>query len=321
MRALCARATGGIDQLKVEEIPDPTPGAGQVLVSVHAAAGNPADGKVLRGELTGRFLHAKRFPLVLGYDFAGVVEAVGEGAGDLTVGDHVYGHLPYSGKNRQGTFAEKVAVPAGEVGRLPGSVAYESAAAAATAGLTALQGLRDRGRLTSGGRVLVLGAAGGVGTIAIGVARKLGAAHVTAVCAAAAGDFVKDLAPDEVVVRGHGEALALDGPFDVVLDTPAAYGYVACRPMLAPRGAYVTTLPTGALVGGKLMTLLSSRRAALVVVKSAQGDLELLGRWLAEGLKVPIDSRFRVADAGRAIDRLGQGGMRGRVVVDVAGGW
>jgi NADPH:quinone reductase-like Zn-dependent oxidoreductase len=320
MRALCARATGGIDQLKVEEIPDPTPGAGQVLVSVHAAAGNPADGKVLRGELAGRFLHAKRFPLVLGYDFAGVVEAVGAGVGDLTVGDPVYGHLPYSGKNRQGSFAEKVAVPAAEVGRLPGSVAYESAAAAATAGLTALQGLRDRGRLTSGGRVLVLGAAGGVGTIAIGVARKLGA-HVTAICAPAAVEFVRGLEPDEVVARGHGEALALDGPFDVVFDTPAAYGYVACRRMLAPRGAYVTTLPTGALVAGKLVTLFSGRRAALLVVKSVQGDLELLGRWLAEGLKVPIDSRFRVADAGRAIDRLSQGGMRGRVVVDVAGGW
>ncbi len=320
MRALCARATGSSDQLKVEEIPDPTPGAGQVLVSVHAAAGNPADGKVLRGELAGRFLHAKRFPLVLGYDFAGVVEAVGAGAGDVKVGDPVYGHLPYSGKNRQGSFAEKVAVPAAEVGRLPGSVAYESAAAAATAGLTALQGLRDRGRLTSGGRALVLGAAGGVGTIAIGVARKLGA-HVTAVCAPAAVDFVQGLEPDEVVARGHGEALALDGPFDVVFDTPAAYGYVACRRMLAPRGAYVTTLPTGALVAGKLMTLFSGRRAALLVVKSVQGDLEVLGRWLAEGLKVPIDSRFRVADAGRAIDRLSQGGMRGRVVVDVAGGW
>lgn len=320
MRALCARATGGIDQLKVEEIPDPVAGAGQVLVRVHAAAVNPADGKVLRGELAGRFLHARRFPLVLGYDLAGVVEAVGAGAGDLAIGDRVFGHLPYSGKNRQGTFADKVAVPAAEVGRLPGPVSFEIGAAAATAGLTALQGLRDRGRLSAGGRALVLGAAGGVGTIAIGVARKLGA-RVTAVCSPAAAELVRGLGPDEVVARGHGDPLGLEGPFDVVFDTPAAYGYVACRRMLAPRGAYVTTLPTGALVAGKLMTLASSRRAALLVVKSARVDLELLGGWLAEGLAVPIDSRFPVAEAGRAIDRLGQGGMRGRVVVDVAGGW
>lgn len=320
MRALCARATGGVDRLKVEEIPDPVPGHGQVLVRLHAAAANPADGKVVRGELAGRFLHARRFPLVPGYDLAGVVEAVGDGAGDLAVGDHVFGHLPYSGKNGQGTFAELVAVPAAEVGRLPGQVAYEVAAAAATTGLTALQGLRDRGRLSAGGRVLVLGAAGGVGSIAIGVARKLGA-RVTAVATPAAADFVRDLGPDEVVARGHGEPLGLEGSFDVVFDTPAAYGYLACRRMLAPRGAYVTTLPTGSLVAGKLMTLVSSRRATLLVVKSARADLEVLGGWLAEGLAVPIDSRFRVADAGRAIDRLAQGGMRGRVVVDVAGGW
>jgi len=320
MRALCARATGGIDRLKVEELPDPVAAAGQVVVRVHAAAANPADGKVVRGEFAGRFLHAVKFPLVPGYDLAGEVESVGEGAGDVAVGDLVFGHLPYSGKNRQGTFAEKVAVPAAEVGRLPASVSYESAAAAATAGLTALQALRDRGRLVSGGRALVLGAAGGVGSIAIGVAKKLGA-RVTAVCTAAAADFVRGLLPDEVVTRGHGEPIGLDGQFDVVFDTPAAYGYVACRRMLAPRGAYVTTLPTGALVVGKLMTLVSSRRATLLVVKSVREDLELLGRWLAEGMAVPIDSRFRVADAGRAIDRLGQGGMRGRVVVDVAGGW
>jgi len=321
VRALCARALGGVDQLKVEEIPAAEVAAGQVLVRVHAAAVNPADGKVLRGELAGRFLHARRFPLVVGYDLAGQVESVGAGAAGLAVGDRVYGHLPYSGKNRQGTFAELVAVPAGEVGRLPAGVSYQTASAAATSGLTALQALRDRGRLAAGGRVLVLGAAGGVGSIAVGIARKLGAARVTAVCSPKAADLVRELAPDEVVVRGHGEPIGLAGPFDVVFDTPAAYGYVACRRMLAPGGAYVTTLPTGALLVGKLMTLFSSRRAALLVVKSLRADLELMAGWLAEWLPVPIDSRFSVAEAGRAIDRLEQGGMRGRVVVDVAGGW
>lgn len=320
MRALCARALGGSDQLKVEEIPAPEPRAGQVLVRVHAAAVNPADGKVLRGEFAGRFLHARRFPLVLGYDFAGVVEAVGEGAGDFAAGDRVVGHLPYRGKNDQGTFAELVAVPAGEVGRLPGSVSFETGAAAATTGLTAVQGLKSRGRLAAGGRALVLGAAGGVGSIAVGVARKLGAT-VTAVASPAAADLVRGLGADQLVARKHGEPLGLAGPFDVVFDTPAVYGYAACRRMLAPRGAYVTTLPTGGLVAGKLMTLLSSRRAALVVVASRRADLELLAGWLADGLAVPIDSRFPVSEGGRAIDRLAQGGMRGRVVVDVAGGW
>lgn len=320
MRALCARATGGTDRLKVEDLPAPEVGAGQVLVRVHSAAANPADGKVVRGELAGRFLHARRFPLVPGYDLAGVVEAVGGGVADLAAGDRVYGHLPYSGKNDQGSFAELVAVPAGEVGRLPEAVSFDAAAAAATTGLTALQGLRDRGRLAAGGRALVLGAAGGVGSIAVGVAKRLGA-EVTAVCSPAATELVNELGADRVVARAHGEPLGLDGPFDVAFDTPAAYGYVACRPLLAPGGSYVTTLPSGAFVAGKLMALFSSRRAALLVVKSVRADLELLAGWLADGLAVPIDSRFPVAEGGRAIDRLAQGGMRGRVVVDVATGW
>jgi NADPH:quinone reductase-like Zn-dependent oxidoreductase len=239
---------------------------------------------------------------------------------DVAAGERVYGHLPYRSGNHQGTFAELVAVPSGEIGRLPASVSFETAAAAATTGLTALQGLRDLGRLRAGGRALVLGAGGGVGTIAVGVAGKLGAA-VTAVASPSAADLVKQLGADEVVVRGHGEPLALEGPFDVAFDTPAVYGYRAVHRMLAPRGVYVSTLPTGGLVLGKLMAILSSRRAALVVVRSRRADLELLAGWLAEGLPVPIDSRFAVAEAGRAIDRLAQGGMRGRVVVDVAGGW
>lgn len=320
MRALCVRSTGATDQLKVEEIPDPVAGDGQVLVRVHAAAANPADGKVVRGELAGRFLHARRFPLVPGYDLAGVVESAGAGVADLAAGDRVYGHLPYRSGNAQGTFAELVAVRAGEVGRLPASVGFEVAAAAATTGLTALQGLRDVGRLASGGRALVLGAGGGVGTISVGVAKKLGAV-VTAVASPRVLDLVKGLGADQVVARAHGEPLGLDGPFDVVFDTPAAYGYVACRRLLSPRGVYVTTLPTGSLVVGKLMTLFSRRRARVLIVKSLRADLERLAGWLAEGLEVPIDSRFSVADGGRAIDRLAQGGMRGRVVVDVAGGW
>lgn len=320
MRALCAHALGRLDALEVEEIPAPAAAPGQVLVRVHAAAVNPADSKVLRGEFAGRILHARRFPLVAGYDYAGVIDAIGAGVSDLAVGDRVYGFLPYSSRNRQGSFAELVTVPIAEVGRLPAAVSFETAAAAATTGLTALQALRDRGGLTAGGRALVLGAAGGVGSIAVGVARQLGAS-VTAVASAKSADLVNDLGADQVVARAHGEPLALDGPFDVVFDTPAVYGYAACRRMLAARGAYVTTLPGPGLVAGKLMTLFSSRRAALLVVKSRRADLELLGEWLAAGLQVPIDSRFRVADAGRAVDRLRQGGMRGRVVVDVAGGW
>src|SRR5262245_48725808 len=121
MRAVAARSTGGIDRLRGEEIAAPEGGDGPVIVRVQASAVNPADLKVVAGNLAGRFLHARRFPLVPGYDLSGEVAAVGHGVSDLAVGDRVFGFLPYSARNDRGAFAELVSVQAGEVGRLPES--------------------------------------------------------------------------------------------------------------------------------------------------------------------------------------------------------
>ena len=106
-----------------------------------------------------------------------------------------------------------------------------------------------------------------------------------------------------------------------MFDTPAAYGYRACRGALAPGGAYVSTLPTASVFGGKLLALFSSRRSLLVITRSRRADLELLAGWIAEGMQVPIDSRFPVREVASAMDRLARGGMRGRLAIDVAGGW
>jgi NADPH:quinone reductase-like Zn-dependent oxidoreductase len=320
MRALCVRALGNADQLKVEDLPAPVAGPGRVLVRVNASALNPADLKVVNGEFAGRFLHARKFPLVVGYDLAGTVEAVGDGVQGLAPGDRVHGFLPFGPGTDQGAFAELAAPRADEVGRVPASVGDEAAAAVATAGITALLALRDRAGMKPGGRVAVLGAAGGVGSLAIGVARKLGAS-VTAVCSASAEDFVRSLGPDEVAVRGHGEPLRLEGNFDCVFDTPGAYGYRACRAALGPGGAYVSTLPTASVIGGKLLALFSSRRSLMVMTRSRRADLELLTGWIAEGMQVQIDSRFPVREGAGAMARLARGGMRGRLAIDVAGGW
>ncbi len=311
---------GAYRDLGVVDIALPAIAAGQVQVRVVAAAVNPADLKVLRGETAGRFLHARTKPLVSGYDFSGVVEAIGDGVTDLRSGDEVFGHLPYASSNRQGTFAERVVVPRAEVGRKPAGVTHEAAAASATPGLTALQSMRDLGRLKAGGRVLVLGAAGGVGSLAIGVAHALGA-KVTAVCSTYAVDFVKELGADEVVDRRVKDPRTIEGPFDVVLDAAAAYSYGKMRRQIAAGGAYVTTLPSPAWVGGKLMATLSSKRCRLVVVKSIAADLEQLGAWMAGGMRVSIDSKFPVRDLAQALERLTQGEVKGRIAVDVEEGW
>jgi len=322
MRAMGVPAAGQLDQLGPIDIEPPPVGAGQVAVRVIAAAVNPADTKVMGGEFAGRVLHARTKPLVTGYDFSGVVEARGEGVTDLNDGAEVFGFLAYASKNRQGSFCERIVIDRAAVAAKPAAISHATAAASATPALTALQSLRDKARLKSSGRVLVIGAAGGVGSLAIGVARALGA-HVTAICSTYAVDFVKELGADEVVDRRQRDPRALTGPFDAVLDAAAAYSYAKLRHMLAPDGAYVTTLPSAAWLGGKLMTLVSKRHCHVVIVKSLAADLEQLAGWITGDahVRVPIDVTFPIRDLAKAIDRANKGEVRGRIAIDVDGGW
>jgi NADPH:quinone reductase-like Zn-dependent oxidoreductase len=316
MRAMAWSNEGQVAQ--IAEVDAPVPARGEVRVAVHSSAVNPADAKVVGGGLVGRVLHAKTSPLIVGYDFSGTIDECGVGVTDFEVGDEVFGFLAYSSSTRQGAFAERVTIDAGAIGRKPDSVSHEVAAAAATPALTALQCLRDLGRLEAGGRVLLIGAAGGVGSLGVGVAKRLGAT-VVAVCSSYAVDFVRELGADDVIDRTKQDTLEVPGPFDVVFDAAAAHGYFACKHQLAPRGAYVTTLPSPGVFAGKLAALLSSRRCEFVAVKSRAADLELVAGWLADTMAVPIAERFSVRDVKAALDALAKGRLLGRLAVQVEG--
>ena len=318
MRAMGWRNKGGSPE--PVEVSEPVAGPGQVLVRVAWSAVNPADLKVASGQFVGRFLHARVSPLVLGWDFAGTVEACGGGVVDLQVGDEVYGHLAYAASTRQGAFAERVAVDRTTVAKRPAGMAADVAAAAATPGLTALQSLRNLGRLPRGGRVLLIGAAGGVGSLAIGIAKRLGG-KVTAVCSTYAVDFVSGLGADEVVDRRQQDPLQIPGPFDVVFDAASAHSFASCRRLLTPSGAYVRTLPDLNVGLGKLATLFSSQRCEFVTVRSVARDLELLASWITAGMQVPIDARFPVRELARGLERCQKGEARGRVAIQVEGGF
>jgi len=320
MKAIGWPAAGAKTRPQLFELEAPLPGPGQVRVRVACSAVNPADLKVAGGEFVGRLLHARTTPLVLGYDFSGVVDRVGEGAGDKQPGDEVFGFLPYASSNRQGAFAELLVANGDEVARKPAEVSHETAAAAATPGVTALQCLRDLGRLREGGHALIIGAGGGVGSLAVGIAHRLGA-RVTAVCSTYAVDFVKGLGAEEVVDRRQKDPMTLAGPFDVVFDAAAAHGFLACRHLLATDGAYVTTLPSPGVLVGKAFAAFGSRRCEFITVKSVGKDLATLAGWIRDGLTVPIESRFPVRAVGAALDRLGRGEVRGRLAVQVEGGF
>ena len=287
MRAMAA--TG--DSAEMTEIPKPTPGPGDVRVKVIASAVNPGEEKV-----------------------------IGDGVSDVDVGAAVWGHLAYSPSQTQGAFAEYVTLPREAVGAKPDKVPYHVAAAAATVAMTGLQSLRDLGGLGDGANALIIGAGGGIGSVAVGIGKRLGG-HVRAVCGTKDVERVEALGADAVVDRTKSDPLDAESAYDVVFDTPAVYSFGRCAKMLQAGGTYVTTLPDAALVTGMAHALFTSKRCRFVQVASKRADLELVGEWLSDGLDVRIDSRHKIADLGVALKRQSDRGRVGRVVVDVAEGW
>lgn len=316
MRAMAVTDEG----VTMVRLPKPDPGAGEVRVRVIASAVNPADLTVINKEFSRRFLHAKTAPLVLGWDFAGTVDAIGEGVDNLSEGTAVWGHLAYSSSQDQGAYAEFITIPRGELAVKPGSVSYHTAAAAATVAMTGLQSLRDLGGLGESDRAMIIGAGGGVGSVSVGIAKRLGA-YVTGVCSTKDVQRVAGFGADAVIDRKQTDFLGTASSFDVVFDTPAAYSFGRCAGLLRSGGTYVTTLAKPELITGMLQALFSSKRCRFVTVASRRADLELVGSWLSDELEVPIDSRHPVGALNAAFRRQADRDRAGRVVVEVADGW
>lgn len=318
MKALCSDA--GVAGLSVRELPVPAPGRGEVRVTVRASAVNPADEKVLRGDLAGLILHGNGRPLVLGYDVAGTVDAVGAGA-DLAVGDEVFGFLPYARSTKRGAFAEATLVPASALARRPAALPPTDACALGTAAVTALQMLRDIAGVKPGDRVLVIGASGGVGSLAVGVAARLGA-EVSGICSAGAMELVRGLGAAHALDRASPGSLRDGGPYNVIVDAAAAYAWSSTRHLLAPGGTYVSTLPSPVLFAGMALARLAGQRCAFAAVVPRRADLDQVAAWVVDGtLRVAIDSTFPIREGRAAIERMGRGGMKGRVIVQVEGGF
>ena len=322
MKAMAASTYGPLEGLKAMDLPLPTPGHGEVRVRVVASALNPADYKVLLGKM--KFLHGRGRPLVLGYDFSGIVDAVGPDVSGRSPGDEVFGFLPYGPFNQRGAFAEFLIAKTGEIALMPKAVSPEAAAASATTGLTAIQSLRDLGRLpASGGQVLVTGVSGGVGSMAVGIARKL-KASVTAVGSGTGLLLAQRLGAVKVLDRTKDDLAGklqteLAGQFDVVFDAAAAYRWRTWRGTLKAGGAFVTTLPSVTLAIDKAASLFARTRVHFVNVKSRPADLELLAGWLEQGLEVPLTATIPVRDLAQGLAQLQKSG--GRIAVRVADGF
>ncbi len=312
MRAVRFDRYGPPEVLQVVAVPTPVPGRGAVRVAVHAAAVNPKDVLVRKGKFAVPM--GRRWPKAVGYDLAGVVDAVGPGVRGLAVGDRVLGMVQaWAG----GACAEAVVLPADQVAPLPEGLSWVEAAALPLVGLTALQALRDCARLQPGQRVAIHGASGGVGTVAVQIARAMGA-HVTATGRAENHPRLQALGAHATVDYRAVDVLS-QGPFDVVFDVFGDRRFAEARGALSPQGVYVSTVPGPRTVADHLRTRLSrGQRARLVVVRSRRRDLEALMAWVAGGVLRPVVDRvWPLADIAQAHAYLETKRAQGKVVLTV----
>ena len=319
-QAIVYRQYGTPEVLRLLRIDRPHVTDNSVLVRVRAASVNPFDWHNMTGEpwmvrLGGGLRKPKRS--IPGVDLAGTVEEVGRGVTRFQPGDHVFGGC-------RGSFAEYVSVAETDIVHKPDSVTFEQAAAVPIAALTALQALRDKAALQPGHKVLINGAAGGVGTFAVQIARELGA-EVTGVCSTRNVGLVESLGAHRVIDYTREDFAAGGDRYDAMIDNVGNRPLSVCRRCLQPRGVYVIVSgpKKGRLLGpGKRMLaailsfMLASQRAAPFVANLNHDDLTVLKDLLEAGKVVPIiDREYALCDAAEAMRYLSTGHARAKIVV------
>ena len=314
------------DVLTLEEVTEPTPGEGEVLVRVRAASVNPADWHIVRGDpYIARLSFGIRGPKarVPGCDLAGQVEAVGPGVTALRPGDDVFGSSFMRGF---GAFADLASAPADVLAVKPARLSFEQAAALPVAGLTALQGLRDHGRVEAGHRVLIVGASGGVGTFAVQIAKSIGA-EVTGVSSTRNLDLVRSLGADHVVDYLREDFTESERRYDFVFQLAGTLSPSRCRRLLTPKGTLIVSTgeSSGRIIGpvarsiqaAALSPFVTQRLSSFTVSPNTE-DLDRLRELVEAGDVAPVvDRRHPLAEVPEAIAYLEQGHARGKVVIGV----
>jgi len=314
----------GLPNLKLEEVEKPVPNEDQILVKVRAASVNPYDWHFVEGtpkimRLMGVGLRKPK-DTRLGVDFAGTVEAVGKNVTQFKPGDDVFG-------GKGGAFAEYVCRRAkGAVALKPTNITFEQAASVNIAGITALQGLRDKGKVQPGQKILINGASGGVGTFAVQIAKSFGA-DVTGVCSTRNVDLVRSLGADRVIDYTKEDFTKSADRYDVILDNVANHSLSECRRVLNPKGKYVMVGGGGASEQGfigllarplKAMVLspFISQQMGMMMADPSQKDLTVLADLMQSGkVKAIIDRTYKLAEVPEAIRYLEEGHARGKVVI------
>lgn len=312
MKAIVYEKSGNTPVLALRDVEKQIPGEGQVLVQIIASSVNAADYRSMKLGII-----PKR--KIFGTEIAGRVEAVGNGVTKFKIGDEVFGDIFSCG---MGGFAETVAADEKVLSFKPASVSFETAAAIPMAGVTALQGLRDLGKIRAGQKVLICGAGGGVGMFAVQLAKVFGA-EVTAVCGTHNVETVKALGADHVIDYSKRDFTKESERYDLILAVNGRYPLSAYRRALAPGGIFV-------MVGGALSQILKSlllgwllsigsKKMRFLAGKTRSADQDYLIHLVEEGkIQVLIDRRYPLEQVTEAMRTMGEGHARGKVVIRVA---
>jgi NADPH:quinone reductase-like Zn-dependent oxidoreductase len=315
MKAILANKYGPPEVLEFLEIEKPEPKDNEILIRVHAAAVNPLDKQRGKPYIL-RLMTGLRKPKNsrLGVDLAGVVEAVGKDVTEFKAGDEVFGA-------RNGAFAEYVVTQGKGIALKPANLSFEQAAAVPVAAFTALQGLRDKGNIQAGDKVLINGASGGVGTFAVQIARAFGG-EVTAVCSTRNVDLVRSLGADRVLDYTREDYTQEEKQYDLIFDSVGNHSLSATRRILRPQGTYV-------MVGGPipklLRVILTSRlmkpKMVFFIAAVNKADLLVMKELIEAGKVTPvIDRRYTLEQVPDAIRYLTEGHARGKIIINIFAG-
>ena len=324
MKAAVYTRYGPPDVVHITDVEKPSPKDNEVLIKVRAASVNPLDWHFMRGTpYFLRIMAGLRKPKVtrLGVDVAGQVEAVGRNVTQFKPGDEVFGAC-------RGAFAEYTCTSESALVMKPDNVTFEQAASVPIAAFTALQGLRDKGHIQPGQKVLINGAAGGVGTFAVQIAKSFGA-DVTGVCSTRNVDMVRSIGADHVIDYTL-EDFTKSGPlydqrYDLFFDCVGNHSLLACRRVLNPKGIYIAVGgPSGRWMIGPLTRAITalvlsrfvSQNLVMVLARPSKKDLSVMRELMKAGKVTPvIDKRYRLSEVPEAIRYLEEGHARGKVVI------
>jgi NADPH:quinone reductase-like Zn-dependent oxidoreductase len=325
MKAIVYHHFGSPDVLRLEEIEKPVPTDNQLLIKVRGASVNPLDWHYMEGTpYLGRLVEfglLKPKVTRLGVDYAGTVEAVGKNITQFKPGDEVYG-------NRFGAFAEYVVASEKALALKPANLTFEQAASVPVAGVTALQGLRDKGKVQPGQKVLINGASGGVGTFAVQIAKSFGA-DVTGVCSGRNVEMVRSIGADHVIDYTKEDFTRSGQRYDLILDNVGNHSLLECRRVLNPNGKIIMIGGggindgrwTGPLVGVIKALVLKpfvTQEMSMMLAEMNKKDLTILADLIQAGkVKPVIDRTYTLSQLPEALRYLEEGHARGKVVITV----